>query len=181
MSEPPKKKPRIYTRRGDLGETSLFSGPRVGKDQKRIVVCGTLDELSSLLGLARAEELLPENAQKILEIQKKLVELSTQIAAMTPTRHEVKTVQRSDVAALEAQIDAISANLPPLKNFILPGANKTSALLHVARTVCRRAERRLVALVRQDETVSKIPIAWLNRLGDLLFVLARTEEECRQG
>ena len=180
------KKRRIYSRRGDLGETSLFSGPRVGKDQCRIVACGTLDELSAFLGLARAEGLLPEIDKVVRTIQTKLFEVNTEIVAMTPAKHEVKTIQKSDITRIEKIIDKWEEKLPALSDFIVPGDGepgkpgvKGAAILHVARTVCRRVERRVVALVRHDETVSKNLMAWLNRLADLLFVLARAEKELR--
>ena len=182
--KPTPRKRRIYSRRGDLGETSLFSGPRVGKDQPRIVACGTLDELSAFLGLARAERLLPEIDKTVRAIQKKLLDVNTEIVALTPAKHDVKTVQKSDITRLEKLIDKWEEKLPPLSEFLIPGDGepgtpgvKGAALLHVARTVCRRAERRVVALVRHDETVSKNLMTWLNRLSDLLFVLARAERE----
>lgn len=167
------RKLRVYSRRGDLGETSLFSGPRVGKDHKRIEAVGTVDELSSFLGLARSFTLPAPIDAEIEEIQKKLIEVGTELTAMTPSRHEVKTIQPEDVSALEGKIDQWDVSLPPAARFLLPGGPPCAAALHVARSVCRRAERRVVALVRSDETVSRRLIAWFNRLGDFLFILAR--------
>ena len=167
---------RVYSRRGDLGETALFSGPRVGKDQKRIVAVGALDELNSFLGLARSFGLTPKMDAELDGIQRKLFEVGTEIVAMTPARHDVKMIGPDDIRFLEGTIDRWNASLPPLSHFLIPGGPPPAAALHVARAVCRRAERRTVALVRSDETVSRRLIAWLNRLGDLLFVLARAAQ-----
>lgn len=169
-------KRRFYSRRGDLGETSLFSGPRVGKDQKRIVAVGVLDELNSFLGLARSFLPPPEVDREIEAVQKKLFDIGTEMVAMTPAKHGVKTIQKGDIDFLETKIDYWNDRLPPLNHFLIPGGSSCAATLHVARAVCRRAERRTVALVRSDETVSRRLIAWLNRLGDLLFVLARAAQ-----
>lgn len=167
------KRVRIYSRRGDLGETSLFAGPRVGKDHPRIEAVGTVDELSSAIGLARSFG-LPEPADQVLDrVQRKLIEIGTEITSMTPDRHAVTTVQPEDIRALEELIDTFSAPLPPLTSFVIPGGTPAQAALHVARTVCRRAERRLVALLRADATFPRRLVAWFNRLGDLLFVLSR--------
>ena len=168
------RKLRIYSRRGDLGETSLFSGPRVGKDHKRIEAVGTLDELSSFLGLARSFGLPPEIDAELESIQRKLFEVGTEIVSLTPSKYDVKTVQLEDIQVLESKIDRWDSPLPPPGGFVIPGGTSASASLHLARSVCRRAERVVTALVRSDETVSRRLIAWLNRLGDLLFVLART-------
>ena len=168
---------RVYSRRGDLGETALFSGPRVGKDQKRIVAVGVLDELNSFLGQARSFSPPEEINREIEAIQKKLFDVGTQMVAMTPAKHGVQTIQMSDILFLEARIDYRNDQLPPLDHFLVPGGSAAAATLHVARAVCRRAERRTVSLVRNDETVSRRLIAWLNRLGDLLFVLARAADK----
>lgn len=164
---------RIYSRRGDLGETALFSGPRVGKDQKRIVAVGNLDELNSFLGLARSFSSDPALNAEIDFLQRKLFDIGTEIVALTPNRHAVRTIQPNDIQELEGKIDHWDSLLPPLDHFVMPGGTHVSAFLHVARSVCRRVERRVVALIRADETVSRRLIGWFNRLGDLLFVLAR--------
>ena len=171
---PRAKRKRLYTRRGDLGETSLFSGPRVGKDHPRIEAVGAVDELSSFLSLARAQK-LPEKIDILLEsIQVKLISVGTEIAAMTPSKHGVTVLQPADIRSLEDEIDAYNALLPSLTSILIPGTSPQAAALHTARTVCRRAERRVVALLRSDAAVSRHLVAWLNRLGDLLFVLARS-------
>ena len=149
------KRVRIYSRRGDLGETSLFAGPRVGKDHPRIEAVGTVDELSSAIGLARSFG-LSEPADRVLDcVQRKLIEIGTEITSMTPDRHAVTTVQPEDIRALEERIDTFSASLPPLTSFVIPGGTPAQSALHVARTVCRRAERRLVALLRAASSGSR--------------------------
>ena len=169
------KRRRIYSRRGDLGETSLYSGPRVGKDHRRIVACGDLDELNSWLGLVRTEALAPGMAAELRFIQTRLFVLGGEIAAMTPDRHKVEMIHPEDVRALEEKIDLWDKKLPPLDRFLIPGGCRSAAMLQVSRAICRRAERNVVALVRSDETVSRTLIAWLNRASDLFFVLARFE------
>ena len=169
---------RIYSRRGDLGETSLHYGPRVGKDQKRIVACGTLDELNSWLGLVLTEEGLPGDvAELLLDIQHRIFPVSAEIASFQPEKLRMTMVSHEDIDWLESQIDRMEEPLEDLNHFIIPGGTRSAALLHLARCVCRRAERRVVALVRADESVSRQIIAWLNRLGDLRFVLARVLNE----
>jgi cob(I)alamin adenosyltransferase len=166
---------KIYTRTGDQGETSLFGGPRVSKDVLRLEACGTVDELNSLLGAARAAT-LPEDLDRLLDrLQNELFELGAELAAVDPIARGTRTLGPPHVGALEASIDHYQAGLPELRQFILPGGTPAAAQLHVARTVCRRAERRLVSLLRSDgpEQVSSTLITYLNRLGDLLFVLAR--------
>ncbi|MBQ3387596.1 MAG: cob(I)yrinic acid a,c-diamide adenosyltransferase [Thermoguttaceae bacterium] len=168
------KRKRLYTRRGDLGETSLFSGPRVGKDHPRIETLGAVDELSAFLSLARAQK-LPEKIDILLEsIQVKLISVGTEIAAMTPSKHDVPVLRPADIRSLEDEIDVYDALLPSLTSILIPGTSPQAAALHAARAVCRRAERRAVALLRSDASVSRYLISWLNRLGDLLFVLARS-------
>lgn len=169
------KKRRIYTRRGDLGETSLTVGPRVGKDQIRIVACGELDELNSLLGLIRTGSLDPQVSEIILAVQKKIFKVNTEITTFSPVKYEIPTVNEDDIRELEEWIDNVDALLPPIKGFIVPGGSLSGARLHLARAICRRAERRMVALIRKDVTVSRYVVSWVNRLGDLLFVLARRE------
>ena len=165
---------KIYTRTGDVGETGLFGGPRVGKDTARLEACGTVDELNAALGLVRAGP-LPEGLDPLLErIQNELFEVGAELATPDPAAHGTRTIGPGHVQALEAAIDHHDGGLVELKGFALPGGVPAAAGLHVGRAVCRRAERRLVTLIGQGhEPVSRVLLAYLNRLGDLLFVLAR--------
>jgi len=165
---------RIYTRKGDQGETGLLGGSRVSKSHARVEAYGAVDELNALLGLARAES-LPEEIDRVLgRLQEELLELGSGLAAPDPGKQTATPVGDSHITRIEDDIDRFEKNVAPLKHFILPGGGKAAATLHVARTVCRRAERRVVALSdRDDERVSDDAIAFLNRLADLLFVLAR--------
>lgn len=165
---------KIYTRTGDQGQTALFGGPRVDKDAARVEAYGTVDELNAVLGLVRTESLGREVDEVLARIQGELFEVGAEIASVDPAARGTRSIGPPHVAALESDIDRFDATLPPLREFILPGGTRPAALLHVARTVCRRAERRLVTLVRQSPAeVSMVLVAYLNRLGDLLFVLAR--------
>ncbi len=164
---------KIYTKTGDLGETSLFTGLRVAKDELRIALCGDLDELSSVLGIVRAEGLTDKYAALILRVQHELLLFGAEIVCGSPPRLNATTISSEHVQQLEREIDEIEAFLPPLNHFVVPGDNKVSAYLHLARTVCRRAERGLVTLVRKEPNTSPTLIAYLNRLSDLLFVMAR--------
>jgi len=165
----------IYTRAGDSGETGLFGGRRVTKDVPRIEACGTVDELNSVLGLARAEP-LPEDVDRVLgRLQTELFEVGAELATPDPHARGNRTIGPQHVRAIEADVDRFEAPLAPLEHFILPAGTRAAATLHVARAVCRRAERRLVAAIRPaDEEISPVLVAYLNRLGDLLFVLARS-------
>jgi len=164
----------IYTRTGDLGETALLNGPRVGKDMPRVEVYGTVDELNAVLGLARAES-AGEAIDRVLErVQNELFQIGAELATPDPVAQGTRWIGREHVRALEQDIDQFDATVPPLGQFVLPGGTRAAALLHLARTVCRRAERRLVTLIRHSEEPISLPLlAYLNRLGDLLFVLAR--------
>ena len=164
---------KIYTKTGDKGETSLFGGKRVPKNSLRIETYGTVDELNSILGMCRVSDPPGEVAAIVEEIQHKLFTLGAELA--TPGESAAKSGERiiqADVARLEHYIDEIEPRLEPLKNFILPGGSQCASLLHFARTVCRRAERRAVQL-SQKENISELTVVYLNRLSDLLFVLAR--------
>ncbi len=167
---------KIYTRTGDLGETALLAGPRVGKDMPRIEVCGTIDELNAVIGLARAESLEAEADRILARVQNELFSIGAELATLDPVAKGVRWIGTDHVKALEAEIDRYGQGLSPLAEFILPAGNRAAAALHLARTVCRRAERRLVTLVRRsEEPISVVLMAYLNRLSDLLFVLARYE------
>ena len=162
---------KIYTKTGDRGETSLHGGKRVPKDALRIEAYGTVDELNSLLGLCRSMNSIREVDGILAEIQNDLFTLGADLA--TPLNSgTVKRVDEADVARLERHIDTIDPTLPPLTKFILPGGSRSAAAIHFSRTVCRRAER-LVARLGREETVGTHALVYLNRLSDLLFVLAR--------
>ena len=158
---------RIYTRTGDDGTTGLAGPLRLPKDAARIEAIGAVDELNAHLGVLLAEELPEDIAALIAELQHRLFDLGGQLAMP-----EYQAIQASQVTALEAAIDHYNGALPPLKEFILPGGSRAAAQCHVARTVCRRAERRLVNLNR-DEPLAPSLLHFINRLSDLLFVLCR--------
>ncbi len=163
---------RIYTRGGDAGETSLGSGARVPKDDARIEAYGDVDELNALLGAALARG-VPEPAASWLPlVQNELFDLGADLAVPLDDPRERLRVTGEQVERLEAWCDEANEGLPMLRSFILPGGSEAAALLHLARTVCRRAERRAVALARREE-VNAEALAYLNRLSDLLFILAR--------
>lgn len=158
---------RIYTRAGDDGTTGLADGARVGKDSPRVEALGDVDELNAALGLARAHDPGGPLHAELATIQSKLLLVGAALAGAPGER-----VGDDDVAALERWIDRLEAELPPPAGFVLPGASAPGARLHLARTVCRRAERHVVALDRV-EPVGPVLLRYLNRLGDLLFVMAR--------
>jgi cob(I)alamin adenosyltransferase len=164
---------KIYTRTGDAGETSLFDGTRVRKDDPRVAAYGDVDELNAWLGFARAAASDRDLADSIVEIQRDLFALGAQLA--DPADKIAPRVTKAilgdaDVERLEALIDRLEAELPPLRRFILAGGAPAGAALHVARTVCRRAERAIIAL---QPPVDPALVRYVNRLSDLLFVLAR--------
>jgi len=166
---------KIYTRAGDAGQTGLGDGRRVNKDAAEMEFCGTLDELNSLLGMARAEP-LPEAIDAVLRrVQSELFVLGAEVTGAASACRETSALTDQDVRQLEADIDHFDAGLPRLDTFVLPGGSSSGAVLHLARAVCRRAERRLVSLLRPDaKTAAPTALAYLNRLSDLLFVLARS-------
>lgn len=165
---------KIYTKTGDAGETGVFAGPRVWKDDIRIEACGSVDELNAVLGWARAESPPEEIDRRLANIQHQLFALGAELATPNPSKHGTEMIRDADVTWLEQAIDACEASLKPLTQFILPGGSKIAAALHVARSVCRRAERHVVTLHRTAGSgVSDRTIRYLNRLGDFLFVLAR--------
>jgi cob(I)alamin adenosyltransferase len=166
---------KIYTKTGDQGQTGLFAGPRVPKDHPRIAAYGEVDELNSVLGLARTEDLPAEMDRQLARIQNELFDLGAELATPEPAKHGTDRVTDKAIAALEQAIDAYVDRLTPLKQFILPGGTRGAAVLHMARSVCRRAERRVVTLLRTpDENVAPPVVRYLNRLSDLLFVMARS-------
>jgi cob(I)alamin adenosyltransferase len=186
MSEAPFHEPhvalnRIYTKRGDAGETSLVGGQRLPKDNLRIECYGTVDELNSFLGIARAtaEELsvrfpaLAEFAAILRRIQHELFNLGSILATLPADVHPKQPkVTNEDVAQLEKELDRANGELPALRSFVLPGGSRLDAELHVCRTVCRRAERLLVSLAHEEEVPGNA-VMYLNRLSDALFVWSR--------
>ena len=173
---------KIYTKTGDAGQTGLIDGSRVSKDDARVVAYGEVDELSATIGLARAHLADVPGRALLHDIQKDLFALGAQLAdpqARIGSRKLKAAVSAAQVEGLERAIDERQAVLPPLQAFLLPGGTAGAAFLHLARTVCRRAERAAVSLAR-SEKVDPLIVAYLNRLSDLLFVLAR-EENLRAG
>jgi cob(I)alamin adenosyltransferase len=171
---------RVYTRTGDDGTTGLGGGQRVPKDSIRIETYGTVDELSSEIGAAIAQGLHPRLAETLARIQNELFNVGSDLCILEEDKAKmpVPVVEERHVEALERLMDELSKELSPLENFILPGGTPGAAQLHVARTVCRRAERLGVALAR-EEAVGPFVIPYLNRLSDTLFVMARYENLTR--
>lgn len=164
---------KIYTKTGDKGMTGLYGGARVSKSSPRISAYGEVDELNALLGVARAETPHDQLKRSLGEIQTTLFTLGAQLASPT-VDPKIEVITAKQVDGLERQIDVITEILPPMRNFILPGGSKTSALLHLARTVCRRAERSTVYLSSlPGEAVDHWVLTYINRLSDFLFILAR--------
>lgn len=168
--------PKIYTKTGDDGRTALFGGGRVGKDDLRVAAYGDVDELNAVLGMARSVEMMPRIDEVLAPIQRDLFAIGALLATPHPEEHrkqlEKARIGDKRIAQLEQAIDDGEEELEPLKAFILPGGTPKASALHVARTVCRRAERAVVRL-RGTEEVPPVVIVYLNRLSDLLFVLAR--------
>lgn len=166
---------KIYTRTGDDGTTMLFSGGRVRKDHLRVEAYGTVDELNSQLGVVRAMQPHEKVTAWLIDVQNQLFRLGADLATPMDAKADwVVRLDESPIKALEEAIDAMSADLPELTNFILPGGTPAAAHLHVARTVCRRAERQVVRLA-EAEAINPVAQTYLNRLSDWLFVLARYE------
>ena len=167
---------KIYTKTGDDGNTGLFGGGRVEKDDQRVDAYGEIDELNACLGMVRSAEMMPRIDEVIVPVQRDLFSIGALLA--TPDRDRMREqlakarLDDDRIAELERAIDACERELEPLRAFILPGGTPKSAALHVARTVCRRAERRVVSLKR-TVPVPDVVIVYLNRLSDLLFMLAR--------
>lgn len=163
---------KIYTKTGDDGETGLFGGPRVRKNHPRIEAYGTVDELNAVLGLARTHAPPADLDALLTRIQNELFDLGAVLATPDPEKFGMVGVGAAQIAALEQAIDRHEAELEPLKQFILPGGTQLAATLHLARVVCRRAERCLITLT-DVEKISPDSLIYLNRLSDLLFVVAR--------
>jgi cob(I)alamin adenosyltransferase len=164
---------KIYTKTGDDGQTGLPGGRRVAKDAAVTEVCGTIDELNTAIGMARAAGVSDDVDALLHNFQSELFDLGAQVARYGAKSASAPQISTANILALEAAIDRFDAELPPLRHFILPGGTVSAAQLHFARAVCRRAERRLVGLMRECPNLSNEILVYLNRLGDLLFVLAR--------
>jgi cob(I)alamin adenosyltransferase len=165
---------RIYTKTGDSGETSLFDNTRVSKSDVRVDAYGEVDELNANLGVVCASGVDADLATEIETIQKELFAIGARLAdprSRIAERVTKAAIQHADIERLERLIDALESEVPPLRRFILPGGSTSGALLHQARTVCRRVERRVVAL--GTDSVDPLVVIYLNRLSDLLFVMAR--------
>ena len=180
---------RVYTRGGDKGETSLVGGQRIAKDAIRIESYGTVDELNAILGLARTANRETPGASDadrdrldalLTRLQNELFNLGSDLATLPQDRHPKQPViEERHVTFLEESIDALNVDLPELRSFVLPGGGWVSAFLHQARTVCRRAERLVTTLARQ-EAIGEHALIYLNRLSDLLFVLGRWAARSRR-
>ncbi len=164
---------KIYTRKGDGGETSIIGKTRLLKDELQIEVYGTIDELNSVLGIVNAHNQNIETTEIITTIQKNLIDISTVIATVSEKLNsEVLHNLEKLTSSIETIIDEYDSNLPELRSFVIPGGTKSAAFCHQARTICRRAERLTVSLIK-EQPIYKVVVQYLNRLSDLLFVLAR--------
>ena len=172
---------KIYTKTGDAGTTALFGGTRVPKHNIRIESYGTVDELNSYLGLIRTQEIDPRSKEILVHIQDRLFTLGA-ILATDPEKATLKSgkerlnipkIEEEDIILLENEMDRMNDSLPPMTHFILPGGNTTVSYCHIARTVCRRAERSILSL--GADAVEPVVIIYVNRLSDLLFTMARAE------
>jgi cob(I)alamin adenosyltransferase len=175
---------KIYTRTGDTGETSLLGAKRVSKSDPRIESIGSIDETSAALGVVRVElersGVAPAGLAELLtQVQHRLFDLGAELAMPGRNAHKFSGLGDVDIAALETAIDHYDATLPPLREFILPGGSAAASQLHVARGVCRRAERRLVELASTDPIRGEL-LRFVNRLSDLLFVLARVTNQANR-
>jgi cob(I)alamin adenosyltransferase len=167
---------KIYTKTGDQGQTGLFGGGRVSKDDPRVEAYGDVDELNAFLGAARAVEVMPRIDEVLVPIQRDLFSIGALLATpdLEKMHDHLAKAQIDDarITSLEKEIDACDRELEPLRAFIVPGGTPKAASLHIARTVCRRAERRVIHLQKEVE-IPQIVVVYLNRLSDLLFTLAR--------
>lgn len=164
---------KIYTRTGDDGTTALFGGSRVPKHHIRIESYGTVDELNSYIGLLRHRDIDPKAQEVLGEVQDRLFTIGS-ILASDPSKSNLKTpdLHESDIELLEKEMDRMNESLPEMRSFVLPGGNETVSFCHIARCVCRRAER-LAVLLNDQEPIEPLVIRYLNRLSDYLFVLSR--------
>jgi cob(I)alamin adenosyltransferase len=164
---------KIYTKTGDKGETGLWGGGRIPKDSPRINSYGTVDECNAVIGIARSAGVDRSLDDKLAHVQNRLFALGSDLATPGDVEPAIPRIAEADIEQLEKWIDEMEAELAPLKQFIVPGGSSPAAFLHLARTVCRRAERWAVLLSR-EEPISQPAVVFLNRLSDFLFVAART-------
>ena len=167
---------KVYTKTGDSGETGLCGGKRVSKDAVRIDAYGTVDELNSSLGVVRSQEVAPECDEMLESIQNELFALGAELATPDSQMIESMLLELGHIERLEREIDRLEEGLEPLREFILPAGHPAAATLHVARGICRRAERRVVTLAAAESLRTEV-VQYLNRLGDLLFVMARAANQ----
>lgn len=165
------KKIKVYTKTGDDGTTSLFSGKRVAKHHIKIKAYGSIDELNSWLGWIRDQNIAPERKDEIIKIQKDLMIISSQLAN-DGVELGIVPVGKNEVTLLEEYIDKMTDSLPPLKNFVIPGGHTLVSSTHLARSVCRRAER-IITELNDNEPIDSVLIFYINRLSDYLFTLSR--------
>jgi len=165
---------KIYTKTGDDGTTGLFGGGRVSKASARIDCYGTVDELNSVIGIALSKQCSTEGVACLTVIQNTLFVLGSDLATPHESKASIERITDDHAAQIETWIDSFESGLQPLRNFIVPGGSESAAMLHLARTVCRRAERLCVA-AKDSEKLGDAVIHYLNRLSDFLFVLARWE------
>jgi cob(I)alamin adenosyltransferase len=163
---------KIYTKKGDLGETSLIGGKRVKKSNVRLHAYGTVDELNSMVGLLRDSSDNPDIRKQLLEIQDRLFVLGSLLASAPGSKMKLPSIAKSDIQDLESYIDEMNDQLPELKTFILPGGHPSVSYAHLARTICRRAERWVIEIT-ENETIDAAILEYLNRLSDYFFMLAR--------
>jgi cob(I)alamin adenosyltransferase len=164
---------KIYTKTGDKGETSFLNGKRISKSHFRLEVYGTIDELNSYIGLLRSLEQISNYKTDLLNIQEKLFTIGSHLAIQEdPEKFNLPKLHISDVTFLEVEIDSMEKELSPMQNFILPGGDSSVSHIHVARCICRRAER-LAATLNENEPIASTILIYLNRLSDYLFVLGR--------
>lgn len=164
---------KIYTRTGDKGETSLLGGARVSKSDIKIEAYGTVDELNAYIGLLRDHQELSNSESILLEIQDRLFTIGSYLAVEAGKSFDfIPELGEEDIIRLEKEIDSLNSDLPEMRNFVLPGGHSIVSFCHIARCVCRRAERIVIALDKQEQ-VKPIIIKYLNRLSDYLFILAR--------
>lgn len=176
-----KSRLKIYTKGGDGGETGLLGGARVSKDDARVAAYGTVDELNAVIGVALALDpeggTLGESGPALAAVQEDLFTIGARLASANPERllrkGTISALSADRIDALEAWIDALDAELPELDAFVLPGGSPLAAQLHIARTVCRRAERGVTALLDAQPDLAEVVVPYINRLSDLLFTLAR--------